>query len=73
MKIYLAEIYVQSRGDLLTYLDEVAQHGRDVIFKEWFEHELLNLLTPEQKILIKERLKKDSLGVSDELIEKLGE
>lgn len=72
-EINISDIYIQSRGDMLTYLDEVAQHNIDTIFEDWLEHELLNILKPEQKKIIRERLAKDSLGVSVELIEKFDE
>ena len=55
---------------MLTYLEEVIPHGTDAVFEEWFEHELLKILKPEQKKMVKERLLKDSLGISEEFIEK---
>lgn len=68
--IDISDVYIQSRGDMLTYLEEVVPHGIDAVFEEWFEHELLKILKPEQKKIVKERLSKDSLGISEELIEK---
>nr|WP_300849329.1 hypothetical protein [uncultured Acetatifactor sp.] len=68
--IDISDVYIQSRGDMLTYLEEVIPHGTDAVFEEWFEHELLKILKPEQKKMVKERLLKDSLGISEEFIEK---
>lgn len=72
-EIEVSDIYVRSRGDMLTYLKEVIPHDIDAIFEEWFEHELWKILKPEQKKIIKERISKDSLGLSEELIERLDE
>lgn len=72
-EINISDIYIQSRGDMLTYLDEVAQHNIDTIFEDWLEHEFLIILKPEQKKIIKERLSKDTFGISEEIIDRLDE
>lgn len=71
--INISDAYVRSRGDLLTYLHEVVQHEMETVFREWFEHELLEILKPEQKQIIKERLSRDSFGISEELLERFSE
>lgn len=72
-EIIISDTYAQSRGEMLTYLNEVMEHGADGLFEDWFKHELIHILNPEQKNIIKERLSKDSFGFSDEFIESLGQ
>lgn len=69
--INISDTYIQTRGDILTYLNEIAQHSMGEAFGEWFYHEVLLILRPEERQIIKERLTKDSLGISEELIESL--
>lgn len=71
--IGLSEAFIHTRTDMLLYLYDVAQLGLTNTLEVWMNHELISVLTDEQKKELHERFMKDSRGIKEDLIERLAE